>query len=103
MTAVLSLLNRTSIRSSNTTPLTINIVLDLFLSFAIGIWAVRAIDNASQAFGYARCGRDYYGPGDEERSCIGWLIAAGCLVGAGILGGAVVGWVSFALQFGFRV
>lgn len=39
---------------------------------------------------------DYDGPNDGvERGCVEWLVVAGSMVGAGLLGGGVIGWVPF--------
>jgi hypothetical protein len=101
LAAILSFLNRTSIRSSNTTPLTINIVADLFLSFGVGLAALRTTGDLTRGLNYMRCGGDVHLPGEEIKWCKGWMILVASLVGVGVLGGAVIGWVSSVLQFGF--
>jgi hypothetical protein len=102
LAAILSFLNRTSIRSSNTTPLTINIIADLILSFGVGLAALRTTGDLTRGLSYARCGEKKFPPGQAIKWCKGWVILVASLVGVGVLGGAIIGWVSSVLHLDLR-
>jgi hypothetical protein len=46
-----------------------------------------------------QCGRGYNQPAGGHRICIRWLIVTASILGAGVLGGVIVGCVSSSLHF----